>query len=130
MQILAIDFGTKRLGLAWSDATLGVVLPYGLIEKDTLPQKVQAVVALLEKEKIDLVVVGFPASLDGRENKNTERVKKFVFELQKSVSAPIEYFDERFSSGQADAMGEGVSRDEKAAMVILEGYLERKKLPS
>ncbi|KKW17622.1 MAG: hypothetical protein UY58_C0001G0047 [Candidatus Magasanikbacteria bacterium GW2011_GWA2_50_22] len=130
MNILAIDFGTKRLGLAWSDTTLGVVLPYGLIGEDTLPQKVRAIAALLKKEKIDLVVVGFPVSLNSSENKNTERVQKFVFELQKYITQPVEFFDERFSSGQADAMGGESSRDEKAAMVILEGYLERKKLSS
>lgn len=131
MNILAIDFGTKRLGLAWSDTTLGVVLPYGLVEKDTLSQKVQEVAALLKKEKIDLVVVGFPASLEGRENKNTERVQKFVFELQKRITQPVEFFDERFSSQAGDALGDkGASRDEKAAMIILEGFLTRKKLPS
>lgn len=130
MNILAIDFGTKRLGLAWSDTTLGVVLPYGLIEKDTLSQKVQAVATLLKEEKIDLVVVGFPISLKFQENKNTERVQKFVFELQKYIVQPVEFFDERFTSQAGDAAGVGVSRDEKAAMIILEGYLERKKLSS
>lgn len=127
MHILAIDFGTKRLGLAWSDTTLGVVLPYGLIEKGTLPQNIQEVAALLKKEKIDLVVVGFPVSLNSQENKNTERVQKFVFELQKHITQPVEFFDERFTSQAGDAAGAGVSRDEKAAMVILEGYMERKK---
>jgi RNase H-fold protein (predicted Holliday junction resolvase) len=39
-------------------------------------------------------------------------------------SIPIEFFDERFTSQQADAMGGSVSRDEKSAMAILEGYLE------
>lgn len=130
MNILAIDFGTKRLGLAWTDTTLDVVLPYGLIEKNTLPEKVREVAALLKKEKIDLVVVGFPVSLKNQENKNTERVQKFVFELQKQIRQPVEYADERFSSQAGAAAGAGVSRDEKAAMVILDGYLARKKLSS
>ena len=127
MHILAIDFGTKRVGLAWADTTLGVVLPYGVIEKEGIKLKIKDVSELIRKEKITKVVVGFPVGLDGKENKNTERVKKFVFELQKFVDAEIEYFDERFTSQAADAVGEGVSRDERAAMVILEGYLERKK---
>jgi RNase H-fold protein (predicted Holliday junction resolvase) len=61
--------------------------------------------------------------LDGKENKNTERIRKFVEELKLEVDIPIEFFDERFSSQQADAMGGGVSRDEKAAMVVLQSYL-------
>lgn len=127
MHLLSIDYGTKRIGLAWADTTLGVVLPYGTIEQETLPQKVKELSKLIEEEKIDIVIVGFPVSLDSKENKNTERIKKFVFELQKFTEVPIEYFDERFTSQAADKLGDGVSRDEKAAMVILQGYLERKR---
>lgn len=127
MNILAIDYGTKRLGLAWSDTTLGVVLPFGLVENVSLQGKVKEMRALLQKEKIDKIVVGFPLGLKGEETKNTERVKKFVYELQKFTDIEIEYFDERFSSFGADSMGDGVSRDEKAAMFILEGYINRSK---
>lgn len=127
MHILAVDFGTKKLGLAWADTTLGVVLPYGLVTKDTMQDKVKEVAKLVNEEHITQVVVGFPLDLKGQENKNTDRVKQFVFELQKSTKAEVDYFDERFSSQQADAVGEGVSRDERAAMVILEGYLNRNK---
>lgn len=127
MNILAIDYGTKRLGLAWSDTTLGIVLPYGVVEGDTLPRKIIALVNLLKKERIDKIVIGFPFGIDGKENKNTERVQKFVFELQKQTTIPVDYQDERFSSYGADSMGEGVSRDERSAMFILEGYLAKKK---
>lgn len=127
MNILAIDYGTKRLGLAWSDTTLGVVLPYGIVEGDTLPRKVTALVNMLKKERIEKIVVGFPFGTDGKENKNTERVQKFVYELQKHITIPVDYQDERFSSYGADSMGEGVSRDERSAMFILEGYLQKNK---
>lgn len=128
MNVLAIDYGTKRIGLAWSDTTLGVVLPYGVVEGDTLAKKVKELAALLKKEKIDQLVVGFPFNKAGHEDKNTERVQKFVFELQKHTALPIAYHDERYSSFGADSMGQGVSRDERAAMFILEGYLESKRI--
>lgn len=127
MNILAIDYGTKRFGLAWSDTTLGVVLPYGLIEGNTVPNRITALINLLKKERIDKIVVGYPLGTDSKENKNTERVQKFVFELQKQTTLPIEFHDERFSSYGADAMGEGVSRDERSAMFILEGYIQKMK---
>lgn len=127
MNILAIDYGTKRLGLAWSDTTLGVVLPFGVVEQPSLAAKIKELKKILESEKIQKIVVGFPLSLKGGENANTARVQKFVFELQKITTAPVEYFDERFSSFGADAAGGGVSRDEKAAMFILEGYLGKNK---
>lgn len=127
MNILAIDYGSKRLGLAWTDTALGVILPYGLVEQTLLHEKTKEVAGLLKSERIHKVVVGYPVGLDGKENANTERVKKFVFELQKLTDLPIEYFDERFTSFGADNMGEGVSRDERAAMLILQGFLDSKK---
>ncbi len=127
MHILAVDFGTKNIGLAWADTTLGVVLPYGTVTGKTTLQKATALATLINDEKINKVLVGFPLGLDGSENKNTQRVKQFVFEVQKKTAAVIEYVDERFSSQQADAMNEGVSRDERSAMVILQSYLDKKK---
>lgn len=127
MNILAIDYGSKRIGLAWTDTSLGVILPYGLIEKLSLKEKVKELAELISKEKVHQIVVGFPLGLNGKENANTERVKKFVFELQKLTDASVEYCDERFSSYAADATGGGVSRDERAAMIILESFLQKKK---
>ena len=127
MNILAVDYGSKRIGLAWTDTSLGVILPFGLVEKTSLKEKVEELAEIIAKEKAQKIIVGFPLGLNGKENTNTERVKKFVFELHKLTEVPIEYHDERFSSYAADAAGIGVSRDERAAMIILEGYLESRK---
>ena len=127
MHILGIDYGTKRIGLAWSDTTLGVVLPYGVVEAKNQELGVRNLVKFLRTENINKIVVGFPLGLNGKENANTKRIKEFVFALQQEIDIPIEYYDERFSSQAADALGGGVSRDEKSAMVILDGYLEAGK---
>lgn len=127
MNILAVDFGTKRIGLAWADTSFGAVLPFGVVEALDVAKKAMLLAKLAEKEKIALIVIGYPLGMDGKENKNTERVQKFVFELQKNTSIKIDYQDERFSSYGADAMGSGVTRDERSAMFILEGYIARHK---
>ena len=127
MSILAIDYGSKRVGLAWTDTSLGVILPFGFVEKPSLKEKIGELAAILAKEKVNKIIVGFPLGLNGKENANTERVKKFVFELQKHTGVPVQFFDERFSSYAADATGEGVSRDERSAMIILESFLQSKK---
>lgn len=134
MKILAIDYGQKRIGLAFSDTVLDMVLPFGLVEKTTLLAQAKELAGIIEKENVKQVVIGFPISQNGQENKNTERVKQLVFELNKLVDVPVEFFDERFTSQAADAVGGvtpaegGASRDEKSAMQILEGYLTRSKL--
>lgn len=121
MKILGIDYGTKRIGLAWSDTTLGMVLPYGTVKN------LEELAKLVNQEKPELVVIGWPVAANGTENKNTERVKTFGYELGQLVDAEITFSDERFSSQAADAAGGGVSRDEKSAMIILDGYLKRNK---
>lgn len=123
MNILGIDYGKKNIGLAWVDTDLGVILPYGNFEWKVESRKLKE---LFEKEKVNKIVVGLPLGLDGQENKNTKAVREFVEELKKEVSIPVELVDERFTSKQADRMGdEGVSRDERAAMLILESYLNK-----
>ncbi|MFA6427601.1 MAG: Holliday junction resolvase RuvX [Candidatus Magasanikbacteria bacterium] len=125
MNILSIDYGTKNIGLAWCDSALGVVLPYGNV--DAKKWKIE-IVKLIETEKIHKAVVGLPVGLDGKENENTKRVRNFADELRKLADIPIEFIDERFSSHAADRMGEGgASRDERAAMIILQTYLDKLK---
>ncbi len=123
MNILAIDYGTKNIGLAWCQKELGVVLPYGKIEHGKWNMEL---VKLIRQEKIDKVIVGLPTGLDGKENENTKKVRSFVNELQRGIDITVDFVDERFTSAQADSMGGTVSRDEKAAMIILQTYLDNK----
>ena len=134
MKILGIDYGTKRMGLAWSDTTLGIVLPYGVVsvpstQYPVLSQKeklFKKVIDLIKSEHLDKVVIGLPITLTGQENQKTDNVQELAFEIQKHTGIPVEMCDERFSSQQADAVGAGVSRDEKSAMIILQSYLDKK----
>lgn len=122
MNILAIDYGDKRIGLAWVQIGLDVILPYGVVTGG-----VKELAALIKKEHIDKLVIGLPIGLESQEeNMNTKKVRKFAGKLKKETSLPIEFVDERFSSAQADSMGGEASRDEKSAMVILQSYLDKR----
>jgi len=123
MNILAVDFGTKNIGLAWCETGIGAVLPYGIVKDQNLTELAQ----LIKTERIDRVVIGLPLGLDNAENANTKRVRNFGENLKGLITASVEFFDERFSSAQADRTEGGVSRDEKSAMIILEDYLSSKK---
>lgn len=124
MHLLAIDYGTKRIGLAWTDTDLGVVLPFGIISEKSAADNRRKVVELIKTEKIDKVIIGLPFGLgDDKENANMARVRAFGEELQQQSGLPVEFYDERFSSQQADRMGGDASRDEKSAMIILEDYV-------
>lgn len=121
MNILAVDVGTKRWGLAWTDTALGVVLPYGVVVS------VAEVVALVQSEKIGRVVLGLPLDLNGQENDHTAAVRAVGEQIVEGTDVAVEYVDERFSSRAADRFeGGGASRDERAAMIILQAYLDKK----
>ncbi len=128
MNILGVDFGTKNIGLAWVDTAIGAILPYGLIKDEKNKTKLTQLVELVKQENINKVVFGLPMSLQGGENKNTERIRKFAEEVKQNINAPVEFINEMFTSQQADRMGGGASRDERSAMVILEDYI-RKNAP-
>ena len=124
MRLLAIDYGTKNIGLAQASSGLDLVLPFGLIENEDKKIGLEKLIEKIKTEKIDKIIVGLPLGLDGSENKNTERVRKFANELSKESGVPAEFVTEIFSSQAGDRMGAGVSRDEKAAMIILQSYLD------
>lgn len=118
MKILGIDYGKKNIGLALYDTTVRVAIPFGVV----LSAEIAAVVS---SEHIDQIVIGLPLGLDGKENDATVRVRKFGEELKKTTGCLIDFCDERFTSVVADRFDSGISRDEKAAMVILEGWVEK-----
>ncbi|HRH23573.1 MAG TPA: Holliday junction resolvase RuvX [Candidatus Magasanikbacteria bacterium] len=124
MNILAIDFGTKNLGLAWVGSGVDVVLPYGCVDAKNwrveLPQ-------LVLEERIGTVLVGIPYGPDGEETKNSERVRSFIKELGVLIKVPIETIDESFTTREAQSMEGDASLDEKSAMLILTEYIQLKK---
>lgn len=127
MNILAIDYGTKRIGLAWVNEDLGVVLPYGIIHNKNAGGKNLELIKLIKTERVQKVVIGLPLGLEGEENPNTKKIRAFAESLAKEIALPVEFVDERFSSYEADSMGGVATRDEKSAMVILQAYLAEKK---
>ena len=119
MSILAIDVGKKRWGLAWCEPGLGIVLPFGVVSS------VDEVRDIIAKEKITQVVIGLPLDLQAAETEWVGEVRNIGAQL--NALAPVEFIDERFSTAEAMRLGaEGASRDEKAAMIILQSFLDQR----
>jgi len=126
MNLLGIDYGKKKIGLAYAVLGVDLVLPLGQISGSDDEVKREQIYKIIQEKKINKVVVGLPLGLKGEENENTYRVREFVQKLASLSEVEIELIDERYSSLLADRMGGTVSRDEKAAMVILQSYLNKK----
>jgi putative Holliday junction resolvase len=133
-RILAIDFGTRRIGLAVSDP-LGITAQ-GLetLERTRTEDDLQHLQMLAEEYSAELVLIGNPISARGSETGMSERVRAFAEKLRRRLSCPVELVDERLTSAQAERVlrESGISiakrrraRDRMAATLLLQSYLDR-----
>jgi len=133
MRYLAIDYGTKRTGLAVCDPTETIASPYGVLhgQKDLVRQIGRVVVS----EKIDAIVLGLPLNMDDSEGPQAQKVRVFAKELQAHIQIPVYFQDERLSSFGAEEKleeiglrkGKRLERlDALAAAEILQAFLEHK----
>lgn len=100
MRYLAIDYGTKRTGLAVCDRAETITSPLTVIQgQKGLIKKISEIV---EKEDIEAVVLGLPLNMDGSEGAQTKLVLKFGKQLQNSLKIPVLMQDERLSSFGAE----------------------------
>lgn len=134
MRYLAIDYGTKRTGLAICDPTETIVSPLAVVRSDKqLLKKLSEVVA---KEAVQAIVVGLPLNMDDSQGFQTKLVLGFVKRLKAALNVPIYFQDERLSSFAAeeklnDAGYCGLKKsrrlDAVAAAEILQAFLSMPK---
>ena len=133
MKYLAMDLGTKRLGLAVS--TSGVLTtPYKLISFKTYEEARDEVIKIIEKEKITCLVLGLPKNMDNSMGFASERSLNFKKLLEEKCSLPVNLVDERLSTVEAESIliENNYSRakrknviDELSACIILDTYLRK-----
>ncbi|MCS6958143.1 MAG: Holliday junction resolvase RuvX [Aquificaceae bacterium] len=132
MKVLAIDYGTKRIGLAVGDTRLGVGVPLGsLLNKGegTLLQIAEKV----KEQSVSLVLLGLPLTPKGKEGQRAKEVRGFFQKLKEVLPEGVEVllWDERYTTLEAYRMLEGQSekkkkelKDSLSAYAILLEYLE------
>jgi putative Holliday junction resolvase len=132
-RIVAIDFGTKRIGVAKSDPLGMFAQPVGTFDREALHEALEGI---LRQDGIDRIVVGYPLSDRGETNRMTSVIDRFIEELRlRFPTIPIETVDEHRSSSEARRIlaGTGASRkqrqakgrvDTASACVILQSYLD------
>ncbi len=136
-RLLSIDYGKKRTGIAVSDPLQ--IIANGLTTVET-PKLLEFLDDYLKKEEVECIVVGLPKQMSGEVSENMKRIEPFVNRLKKLYpDIQVEYYDERFSSKMAhQAMIDGGLKkqarrnkelvDEISATIILQGYMESKRM--
>jgi putative Holliday junction resolvase len=126
--MLGVDFGSKRTGLAISDETGTVAQPVGYVTGG-----VSEVLRVATERGAGKIVVGLPRRMDGTSSEQTERTQKFIAALKQATALPVESWDERLTSAQAErVLLEGdvrraerkEKRDQLAATILLQSYLD------
>lgn len=130
-RIVALDHGSRRIGVAVSDPLGLTAQPIGVIAADE--DFVEAFRNLVAEWDVERVVVGLPVGLDGKEGPSAVAAREFAAMIEREFHMPTEVWDERFSTVVAErAMIEGGARrqrrremrDAVAAAVFLQGYLD------
>jgi putative Holliday junction resolvase len=135
-RVAGIDFGTKRIGIAVTDRGRTIASPYENYARGTEDQDARRFQRLVEEEGIVLFVVGLPVHLDGRESEKSQESRRFGTWLEEVTGIPVEFFDERFTSVEAEGFlleaemtkkRRRARMDMVAAQIMLAAYVESRR---
>lgn len=128
MRVMALDWGTRRIGIAVTDE-LGIAA-HGLptLERKNIQRDLEALTDLIRERRIETVIVGNPLNMDGSRSSSTNLATRFARRLAKHAAVDVRMWDERLTSWSAtETIGkrsrERGATDRVAAILILESYI-------
>ena len=133
MRIMALDHGTRRIGVAVCDELKIFATPLEYIPADDMEKVIERLLQLIREKEVELILVGMPRNMDGTLGQAAEKVNAFIAALSPAITTPIKKWDERLTSVMANrALLEGnvrrADRKEKvdmmAAAILLQSYLD------
>ncbi len=133
MRILALDHGSKRVGVAVSDELRTIAQPLEFIPTEPFEAFLRRLTQLLRERDIGLLLVGMPRNMNGSCGPAALKAQELVTELKKVLDLPIRTWDERLTTVQANrVLIEGRVRrakrkekvDKMAAAILLQSYLD------
>jgi putative Holliday junction resolvase len=143
MRTLAVDLGTRRVGLALSDEGGRLATPYEVVQVTSPEQAAEAVVRVIEKEGVERLVVGLPLNMDDSVGPQARKTVEWGRALESRSGKPVVFVDERLSSFDAEQQlidrkrgGEKITRQRKkeqldaiAAATFMQAFLDGKLAP-
>lgn len=137
MRTMALDVGSKRIGVALTDPLGMLAQPYTMIKRISDSLAVDEIITIIQERSVDELVVGLPRRTDGKEGPEAQGVREFAALISEQSSIPLVFYDERLTTvgAQQVLLEADLSRakrkqvvDQVAASLILQGYLEYKRL--
>lgn len=133
MRILALDHGTKRIGVAVSDELKMIAQPLEFIAAEPFADFLVRLKELIRLKEVELILIGMPRNMDGSYGEAAAKVREFVTVLKETITVPLRTWDERLTSAQANRVliQANVRRevrkekvDKMAAALLLQGFLD------
>jgi putative Holliday junction resolvase len=137
-RILALDHGSRRIGVAIGDPETGMAFARPAITRRSLDRDLALIGELCTEEGVERVVIGLPLHADGTEGDQAASARAFGERLEAATGVPVEYEDERLTSWAAGERlnAEGRRRDRRsgdldsaAARLILQQYFDARRPP-
>ncbi|MBQ8233769.1 MAG: Holliday junction resolvase RuvX [Lachnospiraceae bacterium] len=140
MRIMGLDFGSKTVGVAISDALLLTAQGVEIIrrkEENKLRQTLARIEELIVEYEVEEIVLGLPKHMNATEGVRVELTQEFKEKLERRTGLPVYFWDERLTTVAADKimMEAGIRREHRkehvdriAATLILQGYLDRRNM--
>lgn len=134
MRIMGLDFGSKTIGVAVSDALLWTAQGVKTIRRSK--KEIEELRELIQEYEISEIVIGYPRNMNGTLGPRCEMTDEFATLLRQEFGLPVVLWDERLSTvaAQRTLLEADVSRskrkqviDKMAAVFILQGYLDRRQ---
>ena len=134
MRIMSLDVCSRTIGIACSDALLMTAQGIETIRRTSLEKDFNRLQELIAEYEVHELVVGMPKNMNGTKGERAEKTEEFVEKMKEVIDLPVSYWDERLSTVMAERqlIAADVSRkkrksviDKMAAVVILQGYLDR-----
>lgn len=129
---LGLDIGEKRIGVAISDESATLARPFLTLHRASKKEDFTRLAALCTEQQITQIVIGLPRTLRNEEGPQARRVRRYAAELRAVLNLPVEFWDERFSSVDAQERLRQAGRkprakgdiDSAAAAIILQERLD------
>lgn len=136
MRVLALDPGTRRIGVALSDPSGTIAQSLAVIPRTGWRSVLTEIRRLVERHQVERIVVGLPLRMDGTEGDAATAARAFAARVAAAVGLPVELQDERLSTAEAERTmvaqraaraSRRERRDAVAAAVFLQAYLDRRR---
>lgn len=135
-RVLALDLGKRRIGLALSDELGLTAQGLETLERTNIRADLAQLAETIAQHNVSSILIGNPMHMSGREGRQAEHAREFGARLQTATGLPVEYWDERLTTVEAQRVlrASGISIEKRAkavdrlaAVILLESYLDSRR---